>query len=183
MSDNTELNEPTEAEINAAHAAIKDDQGEGSGGSDRTVGDLTEEVARLRREAAKYRTERNELRGAAEKWQEFEESQKSELQKLQEANQAYEQKMRDLEQSNWRLGAATKFGVSDEYLDLLGSGSQEEIEARAEKLSKLFEAQGVKRPASQRPVEDLRPGVAVQADSVPSDYPEEWKPKRLRSAN
>lgn len=182
MSDNVESNEPTEQEINAAHNAIKDDRVDDEQ-TDRTVGDLTEEVARLRREAAKYRTERNELRGAAEKWQEFEESQKSELQKLQEANQAYEQKMRDLEQSNWRLGAATKYGVSDEYIDLLGSGSQDEIEARAEKLSKLFEAQGVKRPASQRPVEDLRPGAVTQTVSEPSDYPDEWKPKRLRSAN
>lgn len=181
---NVSDDQPTEAEVDAAYDAVKNDS-EDRPEPDKAEGDNQEdrsdEVAKLRREAAKYRTERNELRDDAKKWREFQESQKSEMQKLQEANQSYEEKFRQLEQDNIRLAAATKFGVPESHMDLLGSGTQDEVFARAEKLKALMGSDEPKRPAGRKPVEDLRPGAAPRGQEAPADdYPESWMPKSIR---
>lgn len=69
-----------------------------------------------------------------------------------------------------RYKAAATHGISAEHFDLLGSGTEEEVSARAEKIAALLAATTL--PAAPgapttRPVEQLRPGA------TPADQPSE----------
>lgn len=70
------------------------------------------------------------------------------------------------EASAIRYKAAATYGVPAEHFDLLGSGTEEEVSARAEKIRNLLAAQAAAAattppttPPSTRPVEQLRPGA------------------------
>lgn len=64
-----------------------------------------------------------------------------------------------------RYKAAATYGVPQEHFDLLGSGTEEEVSARAEKIRTLLAAQAAAAvpPTATtpptRPVEQLRPGA------------------------
>jgi hypothetical protein len=70
-----------------------------------------------------------------------------------------------------RYKAAATYGVPQEHFDLLGSGTEEEVSARAEKIRALLAAQTAIAPPTAttpptRPVEQLRPGATPsQADN------------------
>ena len=70
-------------------------------------------------------------------------------------------------------------------MDLLGSGSEEQIEARAQRVAaKNAALVPADLPPVKRPNERLRPG-ATPAESVPEEdphaYPAEWTPAELRT--
>lgn len=109
----------------------------------------------------KSKDEIEQLRTAAEKYREFEDAQKTELQRANERAQSVEQQLNDLRATNGRLMAAATHNIPPDLIDLLGSGTDEEINARAEALAGRLKA--VTSPpaaASQRPVESLTPGAA-----------------------
>ena len=84
--------------------------------------------------------------------------------------------------SNERLTletVATKHGISEEYYDLLGSGTREELESRAARLAALHGSAApaeTKAPPSNRPVESLRPGASPQPPQAEDNsYPAMWQ--------
>lgn len=80
---------------------------------------------------------------------------------------------------------AAQHGISEENIDLLGTGTHEELQARAARLAALAPAPTPPAgavgtppaPPSQRPVEALKPGASPAAPVVPDDsYPASWLP-------
>lgn len=121
----------------------------------------------------KSKDEIEQLRQAAQKYSEFEDAQKSEVQKAQERAQTFEQQLADERSQNARLLAAATHSIPPDLIELLGSGTAEEINARAEALAeRLKAASPPASPASQRPVESLTPGAAPSS-AAPTD-PDAW---------
>jgi hypothetical protein len=114
--------------------------------------------------------------------QQYVDRDKTELEKAQEAAQRYQQELTTTRVANARLMAAAVHNLPPEAIDLLGDGTDEEIDARAQRLAELVKA-GVpveqdetprqqQAPAPTRPVESLFPG-ARPASSDPED-PNSW---------
>lgn len=138
-----------------------------------SVEDYQQALARVRKEAARYRVERNELREDAEKWREKQESEKTELQRLKEQLAERDTRAQQLEAENTRLQVAGSYGISPENLDLLGSGSREEIEDRAKRLQ-LMQQRAVSAPPSRTPQEQLGDREATQESLADDAYPSNW---------
>lgn len=129
---------------------------------------------KARREAER---ERNELRA----WrQQHEDAEKTELQRAQEAAKRYEQELTTTRVANARLMAAVAHDLPPDLIDLLGDGTDEEIDARAKLLAEKLAAtapapaaESVKPTATPtRPVEALKPG-GRPATQEPED-PNAW---------
>lgn len=121
------------------------------------------------------RDEIDSLRQAAEKYREFEEAQKTELQKATDRATSFEQKYASTLAANARLMAAAAYNIPPDLIDLLGSGTDEEITQRAAALAERLKAtqpQAAPAPASQRPVESLTPGAAPA--SATAQTPDAW---------
>lgn len=122
----------------------------------------------------KSKDEISQLRQAAQKYAEFEDTQKSELQRANERAQTVEQQLADERAQNARLLAAATHNIPPELIELLGSGTAEEIGARAEVLAERLKAAApAPTPASARPVESLTPGAAP-ASSAGGATPDQW---------
>lgn len=98
--------------------------------------DMAKELAKVRKEAAGYRTKLNEVKPLAEKYQQAEDAKKSELDKAMERIKALEAEKAQsaLEACRARVSASTGVPV-----ELLPSGTEEEITAAAEALKKWAE--------------------------------------------
>lgn len=101
------------------------------------------------------------------------EASKSEAQRQAEALEAARREAEMTRAEAIRYKAAATHGISAEHFDLLGTGTEEEVSARAEKIAALLAAQAGPAPATApqtRPVEQLRPGAtpgeAESADDV-----------------
>jgi len=123
------------------------------------------------------RTARENSKAAA-KLREIEDSQKSDLQKAEEARQAAIEERDALIMSQNRMLAAAASKLSPDWIEFLGDGTAEDINARAEQVVNLIEAEVTKRIAARaggqeqgnggrsrtgRPTEQLagmRPGAA-----------------------
>lgn len=130
------------------------------------------ELEEARREAARYRVERNELRADAEAWRNQQEAEKTELQKATERLASQEDAVKALEAENTRLRLAARYGIAEENHDLLGSGSPEEIEDRAKRLAAMQKEQT--RPPSNTPVEQLGAAVRSEPETPPNAFPAGW---------
>jgi hypothetical protein len=137
---------------------------------------------KARREAER---ERNELRA---RLQQHEDAEKTELQKAQEAAKRYEQELTTTRVANARLMAAVAHDLPPDLIDLLGDGTDEEIDARAKLLAEKLAATAP-APAAEpakptatptRPVEALKPG-GRPATQEPED-PNAWL-RRLAGRN
>jgi hypothetical protein len=120
-------------------------------------------ITKANKEAANYRTQVAELKPKADQFTQLEEASKSELQRIQEAQTAAERRAEQAVSDAIRYKAAATHGIPADHFDLLGSGTEEEITARAEKISTLLAAQAAQqqtptRPPT-RPVEQMRPGA------------------------
>ncbi|WP_185993283.1 hypothetical protein [Rhodococcus sp. KBS0724] len=82
---------------------------------------------------------------------------------------------------------AASHGIAEENIDLLGTGTLEEIQARAARIAALVPAPTepptpvdpapLGAPPSQRPVEALKPGASPAPPVAPDDsYPASWLP-------
>ncbi len=107
-------------------------------------------VAKLRQEAAKYRTEAKANADAAKRLAEIEDAQKSEAQKAADRIAELEQQAATAQREALRFKVASKFGISDEDADLFLTGSDEEtLGKQAERLAARAEDAG--KPRSPRP--------------------------------
>lgn len=111
--------------------------------------DLVAEVEKWKNLSRKNEDRAKENSEAAKRLAEIEESQKTEQQKLVDAKAAAEKVAAETATELARMKAAVKHGLSEDDLDLLGSGTPEEIEARAERLAARLK--GTTPPAPETP--------------------------------
>lgn len=130
-------------------------------------------IENLRSEKANLQTQLADQAPLVQAAKEAEEAQKTELQR---ANERAEQLAND----NNRLlleAIAAKHGIAEEDYDLLGSGTREELESRAQRLAaRTAPAPTVDAaPPSQRPVASMRPGASPTPPPVEDhSYPASW---------
>lgn len=102
------------------------------------------------------------------------EASKSEEQRREEAIARATREAETARAEALRYKAAATYGISADHFDLLGSGTEEEITARAEKLASLIAAQQAPvtppaAPPQSRPVEQLRPGATPSGAASEED--------------
>lgn len=158
-----------------------DDKSDKGGKKLETVDDYKAEVERLRKENASRRTKLKELEPLAQAAREAEEANKTELQREREARIAAEQRDQQRQEDFDRLDIAVTLGIEPDNIDLIGSGSREEMETRAARVAAMQQAQAGTPPPTDRPVEGLRPGASPEPPKPADDsYPEMWKPSHIR---
>lgn len=120
-------------------------------------------ITKANKEAANYRTQLADLKPKADQFSALEEASKSELQRVQEAQTAAERRAEQALAEATRYKVAATHGISADHFDLLGTGTEEEISARAEKIAALLAAQQAATAAATkpqtRPIEQMRPGA------------------------
>lgn len=148
----------------------------------RSPEDYETEIQRLRKEAAGYRTKLRETEPIVKAHQEQQEANKTELQKAQEALAARDKEFADLQTGYTRLELAAMHNIPPDDIDLIGSGTREEMEARAARLGALHAANAkTPPPPTNRPVEGLRPGASPEPPKPEDDaYPAAWSPNHMR---
>ncbi len=123
----------------------------------------------------------------------FDQAEQEKLSAEQRAQQAAEQAIRDAESARaetLRYKAAATHKVDPDNFDLLGSGSEDEVMGRAERVGALLAAStenvalkariqeletGTPGPAPSRPIASLQPGAApVQIETEDTSYPAHW---------
>lgn len=132
-------------------------------------------------ELEKTRQERDAVQAAAQKWQQHEDSQKSELQLAQEKLAAAQQELAQAQITNLLLEVAAAHGIKPEDVPLLGTGTKEDLEARAARIKELYGA-GNTAPPSNSPRQNVQSGSGVGNEPQPDPvtYPSSWVPKALR---
>lgn len=162
-------------------------EGEGSdattepakGDADDELGDSGKRALREERKAR--RDAERELKELRARLQEYEDRDKTELEKALERAKQYEQELAKARVMNARLMAAAEHNLPHDLIELLGDGTEEEIDARAKLLAEKlaaaaprwepddeFEEPPPPPPAPTRPVESLTPG-ARPANERPAD--------------
>lgn len=119
----------------------------------------------LNSERQARRDAEKKLTDMASRLQQYEDRDKTELQKALERAEAAEKGVSSMRVANARLMAAAVHNLPPDLIDLLGGGTDEEIDARAKLLAEKLAAAApppapVKEPAPARtrPVESLTPG-------------------------
>lgn len=137
--------------------------------------DWQAEAVKWKSLARKHETTARTNSDAAKRLSEIEDAQKSEQQKLTDRASAAEQRLASMQAQNARLMAAAVHGIPAELVELLGDGTDEQINERAELLAAKLAvaAPAPAAPALQpsRPVESLKPGAAPAA---PATSPDDW---------
>lgn len=140
------------------------------------------EIEKVRREAAKWRTQYREAEPQLAEYRKWVDSQKTEQQRLAEAKETAERELTTLRSMNARLVAATTHNLPPDLIDFLGDGTEEQIDERARVLAEKLSAVPAEpaaapeqpRAAPRRPVESLTPG-ARPADEPPGDTNEAFR--------
>jgi hypothetical protein len=116
-------------------------------------------VAKLRKEAARYRTEAKANAEAAKKLAEIEEANKSEQQKLTDRLASLEQEATQAKAEALRFKIASKFGVTEEDTELFLTGTDEEtLTKQAERLAARNEDAAKPRAPKPDPNQGRRSG-------------------------
>lgn len=144
----------------------------------KTLEDYQAIVRKLRDENASWRTKLRDAEPILKAHAEAEEAAKTELQRATERAAAAEKAAAEREAQLNVLRAAAKHGIPEEDHDLLGSGTPEELDARAARLAARYASStALTPPPSDRPVEGLRPGASPTPPAQPDiSYPAAWKP-------
>lgn len=128
-----------------------------------------------------------DLKPKADQFSQLEEASKSEAQRLAEAAENAKRDAETARAEAVRYKAAATYGITADHFDLLGSGTEDEITARAEKLSGLIaaQAQTAVTPPVTRPVEQLRPGATPSTEPAKDQdtYPLDFLPRRMREGS
>jgi hypothetical protein len=172
----TEADDATQVEQTLAEAVENEQQdqqeagkaeaakGKASNGEDK-LGDGGKRALHVERKAR--RDAERDLTALKARLQEFEDRDKTELQKAIERAEAAEQGASSMRVENTRLMAAATHNIPPDLIDLLGNGTDEEIDARAKLLAEKLAATAPapapaepekKAPAQTRPVESLTAG-------------------------
>lgn len=150
---------------------------------------------------AKAREQENRAKAnaeAARRLQEIEDAQKTEAQRLADRQAEIERERDEARAEGLRYKAAATHGVHPDYFDLLGSGTEEEITARAERVGAFLKVsseheqmkaelealrQGKPTPASGRPTASLKPGASATPVEPAEDdsYPSHWLPQQRQA--
>lgn len=175
--------------------------GAADGSDDGGQEDLAAQLAHWKAQARKHEARAKDNAKAAAEWQKQQDANKTELQRAQEAQQAAERERDEARGMHARIMAAATHDVPVDLIDLLGTGTAEEIGERAEMLSSTIraeamaiarqtvEAMGYTWPgngqsgtaptaagaarASGRPVESLAGGTSPQHGTQPVTS-DEW---------
>lgn len=151
------------------------------------------EAMKAERDAARREARANA--DAAKRLAEFEESQKTEAQKIADRAAAAERERDEAKADGLRYKAAAKHGVDEDHFDLLGTGDEETIAGRAERVGGLLKLaaeneqlkaeidalkQGKPSPATTRPTAALKPGATAEQIPAAEDdsYPTHWLPQK-----
>ena len=166
----------TEVTVGTETPVVEDDTNAESFDQERAMA----KIRKANDEAKGLRARVKELEALESKVHEFEESQKSEAQKVQDRAAKAEQRALAAETELIRERIARRYQVSDDDLELLGSGTEEQIEARAKRIAALNAAAAAVKaivPPSEKPVEKLRPGATAADEDInsPDAYPSSWR--------
>lgn len=141
-----------------------------------------EKISKANSEAKNLRSRVKELEAYEAKVKELEESQKTDQQKAIERAEKAEQEANATRSELIRERIARRHSITDEDMDLLGSGTEEEIESRATRLAaKNAAAAGTSTDSSAPPTartsEKLHPGASPKVSpEAPKSYPANWLP-------
>jgi hypothetical protein len=154
---------------------------------------LAAELDRIKKESRKWEGRAKANSEAASKLQEIENANKTELEKAQQAAADAAQQRDAALATHARVMAAAAHNLPVELIDHLGSGTEEEINERAEAIAKAIDerANAIAEqlvanaaagrngmPMGARPVESLRPGSAPASGGTPQT-PDQWFRKLL----
>lgn len=135
--------------------------------------DPAAEVEKWKTLARKNEARAKENAAAARRLQEIEDAAKTEQQRLEERAAAAERERDETRAELTRLRVAARHGIGEEDLDLLGSGTDEEIEARARRLAERFAAPAA-AAVPGRPVEAARLRSAAADADAPAPDGNDW---------
>lgn len=147
--------------------------------TDWTPEEATKVIGELREENKSWRKKYGEAEPIIKAHEAAEEAAKTDLERATERAAAIEKANNELV----REVVAKTYGVPDEDLDFLGSGTREEMEAKGARYQARFATTtaATPPPPSDRPVESLRPGASPTPPAAPdTSYPESWRPKPRR---
>jgi chromosomal replication initiation ATPase DnaA len=136
-------------------------------------------IAKVNGEAKGLRARVKELEAYEAQVKAAEDATKSEIEKAADRAAKAEQRAAQVESELIRERIARRYKIADDDLDLLGSGTEAEIEGRAKRIAaKDAAASKVEAPPSDRPVEKLRPGALPAEAPKPESnlYPASWLP-------
>lgn len=130
-----------------------------------TLEDALAELKKVRSEAAQRRIKNRDLEEKAEKWKQYEDSQKTELQRLQDSLAEKDNKLAAYQLSELRNSVVKEFGLELDDAELLTGTDEASIRRMAEKLKARLGA--VKPVAESRPVDLLagNRGAPIGANS------------------
>lgn len=147
--------------------------------TDWTSEEATKVIAELRQENSDWRRKYGAAEPIIKAHEEAEEAAKTEVQRATERAAEAERVAAEREAQLNILRAAAKHGIPEEDHDLLGSGTPEELDARAARLAARYPSGAAPTPPpSNRPVEGLRPGASPTPPAAPdTSYPAAWAPR------
>lgn len=138
---------------------------------DASTASLEAQLAQANAELAKHKE-------AAAKWVEYEESQKTEAQKQAEKIAALEAELAAAKAAELQARIVAKYGIKPEDLELLGSGDEKTLEARAKRIQKLYGGESV---PSDKPVQKGAPGSGVSQKKPDNSFPLHMLPPDVRA--
>ena len=107
-----------------------------------------EALTKANSEAAKYRTQVRDLEPKAKQFDALEQASKSDIERFQEKLAETQREADEARSDAIRYRVATEHGIKAENLDLLGSGTEDEIAARAVRVAAMQAIEtGARRPA------------------------------------
>lgn len=143
---------------------------------------LNQELAKWKDLARKHEKNAKANSAAAKQLQEIEDANKTELQKALDAQKAAEEERDTAIMTHNRVMAAAAHNLPVELIDDLGSGTEEEITARAERIASAIDTRaralaeqmaqgngsGMLPRSGARPVESMRAGSAPANGDTPN---------------
>lgn len=92
-------------------------------------------VPKLRREAAKHRTEKQEAKALAAELQKYKDAEKTELERVAERAEKAERELNELRREKLARAAAKTAGLDSEWVDLVQGNTEEELLESAKALA------------------------------------------------
>jgi hypothetical protein len=163
---------------------VNDDKGKAEakdGKSETDKRSPAEEIEHWKTQARKQEARARDNAAKAKAHDDYVESQKTEQQKLADRANEAEQRATEAEAAHHRLLAAANNDLPPELVDVLGTGTEDDINARAEAIGKAIttrvnellaaarNGQAPRQTGNGRPVEQLTPGASPGAGGTPMD--------------
>jgi hypothetical protein len=183
--ESTETEETTEVEeTEDSTEESTSEESEQEEATEKTVKSGDDWEAKARKRSITITTEREARKAAEAKVKEFEDANKSDSEKLTDKATTAEKEAAEAKAEAAKLRVAIKYDLSEEDLDFLGSGDEEEIEERAERLSKRLSPQkGDEETEEEKPEVKRRPVEKTKRTGATSRRePEEMDPDKLAEA-